>query len=113
MNPLIKLINRFYPGYCSCYRCGRNWGWAKYVIHPTSESRGLLLFCVACDKKVTIPERWRALDKWKQESIAQCSGLSSPIREEEIKRIQCTEFLEFRMFECHSLVSTNILTSND
>lgn len=96
----VKVRNALHPGYGECSRCGGNWGWKKYIDHATGKSNGLFLFCVDCDKIVTIEERWKALDWWKAECIRQaliynrhCSlkGLVRKIRDD----IEATEFIEF------------------
>ena len=95
----IKIKNKLYPGYVECSRCGGNWGWKKYKCHKTDEHDALFLFCIDCDKVVTIEERWKDLDWWKAECIRQalvynrCSSLREIIRG--IADIENTEFIEF------------------
>ena len=95
----VKAKNALHPGYGECSRCGGNWGWKKNIDHAISKSGGLFLFCVECDKVVTIEERWKALDWWKAECIRQAlvynresswKGIIDGIRD-----IENTEFIEF------------------
>lgn len=97
---IIRLMNALHPGYSSCMRCGRNWGWTKYVVHPTSEGSGLFLFCVDCDRVVGIQDRWYALDEWKQDAIAWLRQLDpqSPEGrdlERRMAEVEAIEFVEF------------------
>lgn len=91
---LVKLVNFFHPGYSSCYHCGRNWGWTKYEVRPTTGG-GLFLFCVDCDKVVTPEERWKALDAWKAECRRQLVGHYSLDTLWEAEKIDLTELSEF------------------
>jgi hypothetical protein len=95
----VKRKNLLHPGFSECSRCGGNWGWKKDKRHNTSPHNALFLFCVDCDKVVTIEERWKALDWWKAECIRQsfvynrqCS-LKGIIKE--IRDIEVREFVEF------------------
>lgn len=92
----IKAKNKLYPGYSKCSRCGGNWGWKKSKSHRVSEIRSLFLFCVECDKVVTLKERWKALDEWKKNCINQIltnSSIKKPSML--ISDIENTEFTEF------------------
>ena len=94
----IRFRNSFHPGYGACLKCGANWGWKKHADHMVSESEGLFLFCVDCDKVVTEEERWKALDEWKAHCIGQtriCASQSEEERIREIEKIKATEFMEF------------------
>lgn len=95
----VKMMNAIHPGFDECSRCGGNWGWKKYICHKTGKSGGLFLFCIDCDKIVTIEERWKALDWWKAECIRQSLVYNrrSSLRKiiEGIKEIEATEFIEF------------------
>ena len=93
--------NAMHPGYSGCSKCGGNWGWKKEATHKTKAdgSRGIFLFCVQCDKTVTLQERWNALDKWKAECIQRIGAYSktdSPSRILAYARdILNTEYIEF------------------
>lgn len=55
------------------------------------------LFCIDCDKVVTIEERRTALDEWKRNCLSQLGSpkIDPEIVEEEVRRIQTTELTEF------------------
>lgn len=93
----IKAKNALHPGFGSCSRCGANWGWKKPKDHMVSENLGVFLFCVDCDKIVTIEERHKALDEWKAECRRQVLAGSFSMRKiaEYISEIDSTEFIEF------------------
>ena len=93
----IKAKNALHRGFGSCSRCGANWGWKKHTNHMVSENRGVFLFCVDCDKIVTVEERHKALDEWKEECKRQILKGYSSIREiaEHISEVDSTEFIEF------------------
>ena len=96
----VRMRNTVHPGYSKCSRCGGNWGWKEHVAHDTEAdgSRGLFLFCKQCDEKVTLRERWDALDLWKAD-VAGCvskeRGLSEESKLAEIRKIFATEFVDF------------------
>jgi hypothetical protein len=93
----VKFRNFFYDGFGECAKCGGNWGWKKYTIHPTSENSGLFLFCKECDKIVTIEERHEALDDWKRDCFRGMYqiGIHGKELEKYIKEIEDTEFIEY------------------
>ena len=93
----IKAKNALHPGSSACSRGGGNWGWKNHTNHMVSENRGLFLFCVDCDKIVTIEERHKALDEWKAECRRQILMGYSSIREiaGHISEVDSTEFIEF------------------
>jgi len=93
----IKIRNTMNPGFSACSKCGGNWGWKKEISHMTSESSGLFLFCVDCDKVVTLKERWKALDEWKKNCIKQALGRHDSLEDmmRHISGIENTEFIEF------------------
>ncbi len=101
MNVITKTRNALHPGYGQCFRCGGNWGRKEPVDHniKADGSRSLFLFCKECDKKVTLEERWIALDAWKAETIRQYGRfLNNHTPEQflqEIKSLLETEFVEF------------------
>ncbi len=96
----VKLRNSLSPGFSACSKCGGNWGWKKYVVHPTTREghSGLFLFCRECDPRVTPEERWKALDEWKETCLRQ---LTYPLKlvgeelEEQRQYILDREFTEF------------------
>ena len=97
-NLFIKIKNLPYPGYGQCYKCGASWGWKEFATHSTSEYSGIFLFCVDCDKIVTIEERWEALDKWKVDALSQNWASSHGSYADKLKwakEIENTEFLEY------------------
>lgn len=94
----IKERNARHPGhYSACSRCGGSWGWKKHASHMVSENRGIFLFCVECDKIVTVEERHKALDEWKKECRRQTLKARLSARETAsiISEIESTEFIEF------------------
>lgn len=94
----VKIRNFSYPQYSECSKCGGNWGWKESATHMTSESSGLFLFCEDCDKIVTVKERWKALDKWKEDCIKRMKmnkAWTEEQRKKYIKEVKGTEFIEF------------------
>ena len=94
----VKKMNARNPGnFSACSRCGGNWGWKNHINHMTSDYSGLFLFCVDCDKIVTVKERHKALDEWKDTCRRQILKGYSSIREiaGHISDVDSTEFIEF------------------
>ncbi len=93
----IRLRNSFHPGLGSCSKCGANWGWKEWTSHSTSPDSALFLFCIDCDRTVTLEERWKALDAWKELCKDQLLylHLQPDSYRKELQTLDQTEFIEF------------------
>jgi len=81
LRKLIGFIERLiFPGYGSCYRCGRTWNVTKYHATNYTGERGCFPLCEVCWSELTpiqrLPYYHDMFSKWPSDGGYHAGGMS-------------------------------------